>query len=48
MSQARLSRLMVTTQQVQEKCGMRLNKEWIVGFDLQKAVVASIPRLLNI
>jgi hypothetical protein len=48
MRQARLSRFMVTTQQVQEKCGMRPNKEWFVGFDLQKAVVASIPRLLNI
>jgi hypothetical protein len=43
-----LSRLMVTTQQVLEKSGMMQNKEWFVGFDLQKAVVASIPRLLNI
>jgi hypothetical protein len=39
---------MVATQQVREKCGMRPNKEWFAGFDLQKEVVASIPRLLNI
>jgi hypothetical protein len=31
-----------------EKCGMRPNKEWFVGFDLQNAVVASIPRFLKI
>jgi hypothetical protein len=28
--------------------GMRPDKEGFIGFDMQKAVVASIPRLLNI
>jgi hypothetical protein len=48
MRQERQSRLMVATQQVRKKCGMMPNKEWFASFDLQKAVVASIPRLLNI
>jgi hypothetical protein len=30
------------------KGGMRSNKEGYAGFDLQKAVVVSIPGLLNI
>jgi hypothetical protein len=33
---ARLSRLMVSIQQVREKCGMRLNKEWLTGLTCRK------------
>jgi hypothetical protein len=39
---------MVATQQVREKGGMRPNKEWLAGFDLQKAMVVPILRILSI
>jgi hypothetical protein len=49
MVQARLSRLMVTTQQVWEKHDMKvLSKDGSLGVDMQKAVVITIQKLLDI
>jgi hypothetical protein len=48
MRQARLVDLWSLLHEYGKKGGMRLNKEWLAGFDSQNVVVVSIPRLLSI